>query len=96
MFLEFIAPAIACACQMFGGVGVGYEVHGVGVSLAWVDKHVVSGKIDPDTMMVAVSYQALHFGKVSVGPYVGRTFALDGKHGDEQATVAGIQLQVSL
>jgi hypothetical protein len=91
MFIELLSPAICAACNMLGGIGVGYAYHDVGVSVAWVDRHTLAGKPDEDMLMGTVSYQALHVGRLSVGPYVGRTFAPDGK-GPKPITAVGLQI----
>lgn len=79
MIFQVLGPAICAACNILGGAGVGYEYKGVGVSMNWVYRQVGSGAVDYDTLMPALSYQALTWRQFSVGPYVGKTFTLDGK-----------------
>jgi hypothetical protein len=93
MFFQLIAPALCAACNFYGGLGFGYQLDGFGASINWVDRHTLVGKIDDDTLMVAASWQALHMGRLSAGPYVGRTFTLDGR-GPKAITLVGLQIQV--
>lgn len=92
MFFQLIGPAICAACNFFGGIGVGYSYRDFGASINWVDRHTQAGKIDEDTLMVAVNWEAVHYGQFSAGPYVGHTFTPDGK-GPAAITVVGVSIQ---
>lgn len=94
MFINLIGPAICAACNMLGGIGIGYASHDIGLSLNWVDRLTLAGKPDEDALMVAASWQALRVGHLAIGPYVGRTFAPDGK-GPKQITAVGAAISWS-
>jgi hypothetical protein len=93
MFLQLLTPAICAACNMYGGIGLGYEYKGFGTGVAWVDRHTRIGKIDEDAMAVTASYSALKLGRMSIGPYVAKTFAPDRK-GPPSVFVSGLQIEV--
>ena len=98
-FLNLMAPAICAGCNVLGGAGIGYQYEGVGVSANWVYRQMaVTGAVDWDTLAFVASYQAVHLGRFSAGPYVGRTMNLDGKTGGnhDPAWIGGLQLQFNL
>lgn len=92
MFMQLLFPALCVACNVWGGVGVGYAYSDIGISANWVARKDHSGRFDEDALMVAAQWQAVHFGAFSVGPYVGRTITPDGK-GPGARTVYGGSVQ---